>query len=556
MRKNWTLKTNWLIILVLVVKSITLTGQTQPRYSVDSLEKEQINWYNLDAKEDKIIGVSTEKAYNELLANKKPKKKIIVAVIDAGVDIKHEDLQDKIWKNLDEVPDNGIDDDENGFIDDVYGWNFLGNTEGENIGLENMEYTRICKKYESKYGNLSQMSSFTEEQKKEYEYYKTAKKEYEKKRQEEMQDAAYVAAMENAYNMTSEILLEQTGGTELNEEIVKGIKPKNKQVKKAKKLMLLFYTMGDVQYAIKVYNEDIQNYMDYRLNKDYNPREIIGDDPEVLDDIKYGNPDVTGPDASHGTMVSSLIAAVRNNNTGINGIADNVEIMAIRTIPDGDEYDKDVANAIRYAVDNGANIINMSFGKQFSPQKEFVDDAIRYADEHNVLLIHAAGNDAINTDSTIYYPNYIYNNSNQAQAYITVGASAREPGKKLAASFSNFGKESVDFFAPGHEIVVAYPGNRYSSVSGTSFAAPVTSGIAALVWSYYPEITSLELKEILIASIVPYSGQTVLQPKPQNEEGKATKVKFEGLCFTGGIVNAYNALKLAEEHSTKHEEKQ
>ncbi|MBN1185086.1 MAG: S8 family serine peptidase [Bacteroidales bacterium] len=549
MKKAMKNKIEIIIGTIIIVVSHAVTGQSDAKLSIDSIKTDHVNWYNLDVKQDKVIGVSTEKAYSELLTNKTPEKTIVVAVIDAGVDINHEDLHGKIWKNLDEVPENGIDDDNNGYIDDVYGWGFLGNSNGENIQLENMEYTRIYKKYNSEYGNIKNTSSLTTDQKKEYDYYISAKREQEKNLIKKKEEAASLSIMKGNIAKIEEILKKETGAAKLTEEIVKSIHSKNKQVKHARKVMLYLYSVDYSSSSLEEYKKEIQKFIDYRLNPEFTPREIIGDNVEVFDDMTYGNPDVTGPDASHGTMVSGLIAAVRNNGIGINGVADSVKIMAIRTIPDGDEYDKDVAHAIIYAVDNGANIINMSFGKQFSPQKQFVDEAIKYADAHNVLMIHAAGNDGINNDSITHYPHFVYNDGAKAQAFINVGASTRDGEKMLAASFSNYGKTTVDIFAPGHNIAAIYPGNKYSSASGTSFAAPIMSGIAALVWSYYPNLTALELKEILLASASSYATQKVEKPQPDDYEGKTVKVKFGELSSTGGIINVYNALKLAEERT-------
>lgn len=290
--------------------------------------------------------------------------------------------------------------------------------------------------------------------------------------------------------------------------------------------------------------ENTRSYLDYRLNTSFHPRDIISDNPEDIDDMDYGNNNVKGPTAEHGTFVAGIIAANRQNSIGTDGIAEQVEIMVLRAIPNGDEWDKDVALAIRYAVKNGANIINMSFGKAYSPQKHFVDDALKYADEQNVLVIHAAGNDAENLDEKERFPTNNLTDGVEAKNWLTVGASTHKLSKELCGVFSNYGPEEVDLFAPGVNIISLSPENSYEMNDGTSFSCPVVSGVAALVWSYYPHLTAMQLKDILLNSTVRYPKQTVYYPNI--ETSTKSKTKFSSLSKTGGIINAYEALKLAE----------
>jgi subtilisin family serine protease len=329
---------------------------------------------------------------------------------------------------------------------------------------------------------------------------------------------------------------------EFTKEDLEGITSTEENIIKAKKYLLNLYSKGFTKGDMAGIKDHTSLYLDKYLNLEYDARWLVGDDPENISDTKYGNNNVKGPDAGHGTLCSGLIAANRNNGFGIDGIAENVLIMAIRVVPDGDERDKDVALAIKYAVDNGANVINMSFGKALSPQKKFVDEAIKYAAAHNVLLIHAAGNDGENNDSIEHYPSKFMNDGSVAPNMITAGASSFSMDKNYAAIFTNYGM-SVDLFAPGVNISSTIPENKYSLTNGTSFSCPITSGVAALVWSYYPQLTAVQLKDVLLKSV---SKQTKLQVyKPGRGSKIRTEMKFSKLCKTGGTVNAYNALKLA-----------
>jgi subtilisin family serine protease len=280
------------------------------------------------------------------------------------------------------------------------------------------------------------------------------------------------------------------------------------------------------------------------LNLEYNPRTLVADNPEDINDRLYGNNNVIGPRADHGTPVAGIIGAVRGNNLGIDGIAQEVQLMILRAVPQGDERDKDIALAIRYAVDNGAHIINMSFGKDFSPHKHYVDEAVQYAEAHNVLLVHAAGNDGQNIDLVDNFPTKHYKAGKQANNWIEVGATSLKADKNFNGIFSNYGKQNVDLFAPGVDVISLAPDNKYDKMDGTSFAGPVVSGVAALVWSYYPELTAQELKEVLMKSCTLYPKLKV--HTPAEDPTKKQKVNFSDLSVTGGVVNAYEALKLAQ----------
>ena len=507
------------------------------------------NWYNLDYASDKKFGMSVDRAYEELLKGKKSKT-VVVAIIDSGVDIFHEDLQGKIWTNKEEIPGNGIDDDHNGFIDDVHGWSFLGNSKGENIGFENSEVCRLYKKLNPKYKDILPGQIKTTDTA-EYHFYQKIKTKYNEEYDKDKKEVDKIAPFAANFHLADSLMSAFLQKKEYTLEELKAVNPDTIKSLKFSKDLLLFL------YKQKGFNKsDFKEYIQHVIikfychdNPDFNPRLLIGDNPEDITDVKYGNNDVVGPDPEHGTHVSGIVAANRDNGIGVKGVAENVMIMSLRVVPDGDERDKDIALAIRYATKMGAKVINMSFGKEFSPQKKFVDDAIKYAVANDVLFVHAAGNDAKDIDNAENYPsNILLDKSNVKASWITVGASSMERGKNLPASFSNYGRNEVDVFAPGVSIYNLKPGNLYKENDGTSMASPMVSGLAALLRSYFPALSAATIKECILKSSTIYSRKVYL---PEEEIKKRHKVRFNELSVSGGVVNAYNAVKLAEEISQK-----
>lgn len=504
------------------------------------------NWFNLDMNTDSIPGIGTNKAYNELLKNKNSST-VIVAVIDGGVDIRHRDLADKIWVNEGEIPDNGIDDDHNGFIDDVNGWNFLGGPDGKNLQYENYEATRIYKKYKKRF-STSDTLHLTGDDLQLFLMYQKARAVHFKKLDKAMNEMSLIKKFElNYFKADSIIKSNLKKDTFDTDDINKIDTSDSKEFIMAKTMMLNLRENGFKLESLKKYEEHVEIQLKYHFNINYNPRTIVGDNPDDLSDSIYGNNDVIANTPDHGTFVSGIIAADRNNHLGINGIAGNVKIMPIRAVPDGDERDKDVANAIKYAVNNGAKIINMSFGKDFSPHKDFVDQAVRYAAAHDVLLVHAAGNESEDTDVDPRYPSdFDADNQKITDAWLNIGATSMEPGNSFVANFSNYGKRSVDFFAPGVDIYSLMPDNKYDILDGTSFSSPMTAGAAALIKSYYPEMSAVQIRNILISSVsLTFKKEKVLLPS-KNEDKKPKKVKFGKLSSTGGLLNVFNALALCE----------
>ena len=499
------------------------------------------DWHLLTADPSHYYGTGVSQAYSTILADKAPKKEVVVAIIDSGTDIEHADLAANIWINKDEIAGNDLDEDGNGYIDDIHGWNFIGGPDGRSVAEDTYEVTRLYVKMGEQFKGIHP-DSINENQLAEYQYFQRVKKEYEAKANETkqaylnyagfygaIQDAKTIFGIEDLLTIPAEQLLpKQTDPQPIAQaKRVAGIMIENE------------LSEEDVKEAL----EHFENLAKYGINPEFDPREIVGDNYEDLSNRFYGNNDVAGVHNNHGTHVAGIVGAIRNNELGMDGIAAAVKLMIIRVVPDGDERDKDVANGIRYAAENGADIINMSFGKGFSPEKEYVDSAVRFADSLGVLMIHAAGNDGENIDTTHNFPTRYYLDGNEADNWMNVGASSWKNAADLPATFSNYGKTNVELFAPGVDIYSTVPDNKYEANNGTSMASPVVAGVAALVMSYYPELSANEVKQILINSVtVPKSGTVV---RPGNSEG-IVEVPFSSLSITGGIVNAYNALKLAE----------
>lgn len=489
------------------------------------------NWYN-----GPTPGMNTEKAYSTL--KKQQSTTVIVAVIDSGIDVEHKDLQGKIWTNEDEIPNNGIDDDKNGYIDDVHGWNFLGSPDGQNQDFARLEKTRICAELHAKFKDKSE-SDITAAEKADYTKYKELLKSIEAERQENLGALEQYTQLEQMFPMLKGKLVEKLGEnfTEKDVDEWKAESPQDLQLKQIGKYI------ASGQLNEDVLKEAIQQFdasANYQLNLDYNDRQFIGDDPDDFNDVHYGNSDVEGPDALHGTHVGGIIGATRHNELGGDGVAENIRLMSVRAVPNGDEQDKDVALAIRYAVDNGASVINMSFGKAYSKHQKEVYDAMAYADSKGVLLVHAAGNDGVNLDENPNFPTNEYSfQTKPLDMYLCVGASTRNK-KNLAAAFSNYSPRQVNIFAPGFEIYNTIPQSDYKILQGTSMAAPMVSGVAALLKSYFPSLTMKEIKDIMLASAKQYKGTMIPSP------GTGSSVDFGTLSTTGGVIDISAAVKMCQ----------
>lgn len=532
------------VLLLLAFGSFSAMAQSTHFSTTDSMSADNLNWHNLSPEVDEIPGVACYQAYKELI-KEEAKRKIIVAVIDSGVDIEHEDLQGKIWVNTDEIPDNGIDDDQNGYVDDIHGWNYLGNAEGKHVGYESLEMTRIIRDYNDQFKDVEDPSTLAPEERRMYRMYKRAVKDHKSMTKNFKTQKNQMSQLLYQYELSIKLLGIGMDKKDFTDEDLAAFRPEDQRLKECKNLVESIHAVSGGIEQIREAEKELTIYVDYHLNTEFNGRELIGDNLDDITDIGYGNNDVRGVEADHGTFVASLIAANRNNGIGIDGIASSVEIMALRAVPKGDEYDKDIALAVRYAVDNGANIINMSFGKDFSPNKKWVDDAMKYAAEHNVLLVHGSGNDAKDNDVGNNFPNDRCGKECLIETWLEVGANSKENGKALCGSFSNYGQNTVDIFAPGVQVIGCIPDNKYAMLDGTSFASPIAAGVAALVWSHYPDMTAVQLKELLMETSTNY--KKVKVQRPTNLD-KKKKVKFKTLSVSGGVINAFKAL---EEAGTK-----
>lgn len=485
-------------------------------------ENELKRWSHLDLEKDSIPGMSIDKMYSELIKNKKGKK-IVVGVVDSGVDIEHTDLKQVVWTNTKEIAGNGIDDDNNGYIDDVHGWNFLGD-----IDNETLEVTRIVKNGDD--GSAA---------------YIEAKTEFDKKMNAILTNKKQL----DDVVVATKVLADYLKNPDYTLADVKAIVSEDAEIIRCKELITKTGKAVESNTRFQNFKAQVDKQLAYNYSLEFDGRKMLGDNPNDINDKGYGNNIVYGPTKKaslHGTHVAGIIAQVRDNNVGGDGIANNVEIMSVRAVPNGDEYDKDVALAIRYAVDNGAKVINASFGKNYSPKKEWVYDAIKYAESKDVLIIHAAGNDAKDIDVEPNFPNDSDDKINEfADNVITVGALNYEYGEKIVANFSNYGKQNVDVYAPGVKIYATTPNDEYQYLQGTSMASPNVAGVAAMIRSYYPNLTAQEVKSVIMNSGVAITSEVNV--------GGSSKDKrpFNSLSKTGKIVNGYNAMVLAEELSKK-----
>ena len=499
-------------------------------------------WSATDLATDTIPGMSVDKAYAELIPNLKGIN-VIVAVIDSGIDIEHEDLKNVIWINRGEIPNNGIDDDKNGFIDDVHGWNFLGDIVGENL-----EFTRIVRRYDGKF-NGKDVAEISEVDMETFVLYQKAKAEQNKNYDEtEANRDRYTQMLKQVTDANNQISKKLGKEDYTAEELAAIIDPDDDEQKNIAVLTQMLSYGGSIPEFMVRLNGGIDYYdgrMKNHFNMDTDFRGVLNDNPYDITDTSYGNNDVDGPnpkkeDALHGTHVAGIIAAQRGNGIGMDGVAQNVEIMVVRAVPDGDEYDKDVALAIRYAVDNGAKVINTSFGKGYSQNPEWVWDAIKYAGKKDVLIVNAAGNDGVDLDITTSYPNdQNGTGAEMSDNFITIGALNYKYGEEMVATFSNYGATSVDLFSPGVKIWSTTPLDTYEYLQGTSMASPNVAGVAAMIRSYYPKLSAKQVKQVLMDSGLHTSTPVIVGGEESNIQ------PFDAISKSGNTANLYNALIMA-----------
>jgi subtilisin family serine protease len=534
------------------VSAILLAGVCLFSFGQNSFQETPHGWHLKDEQTSGYYGISLDKAYQFIKQKGKKSQTVIVAVIDSGIDTTHEDLKAVLWTNPKEIPGNGIDDDGNGYVDDIHGWNFIGGRDGRNVKEDSEEAARIYHAYKARFENITDSSSLAAEDKVLYQTWLRAKKDVVNG-----VDINEILIMKRLFPVLQKgdsVIEKDLNKIEYNGKDIQSYTPSNPDAAMTKNILT---SICQANKNFDITNKQILDELQGELRKgesiDNAPKnyrgDIVKDNENDINDRFYGNNDIMAESPFHGTHVSGIIAAVRNNGKGVDGIADNVRIMMIRAVPDGDEHDKDIALAIRYAVDNGAKIINMSFGKGFSPQKQWVDDAVKYAESKGVLLVHAAGNEGANIDSAYNFPNPKFKSgSGRATNWLSVGASGDPKNGGLVASFSNYGKNEVDVFAPGVDIYSTLPGgSKYGNESGTSMASPVVTGVAAFLLEYYPTLTPVQLKTIIEKSAV---APDITAKVPNTE----TKAKLSDISKSGGIVNVYEAVKMAETLATKNPE--
>lgn len=535
-------------------------------YSQKTTEEKTIlrDWYKKDFEQDKVLGISLNKFHGLKKDKSTKREKVIVAVLDTQIELNHEDLKPSLWINKKEIPDNGIDDDKNGYIDDVNGWDFLGTKKGGYMVYENYEYVRIIREQGPKFQNVkrenvqsTELGDYDEFQRA-LKLYETKDKFYKNWRKslifnigiyKKVKDTLkrFFPKEDYTYNQLDTLYKKY----KINDKTYKQRRDSNDQDLGA----LICYMMTNLEVGqttlehIQGQRAQLDSVIEKNINIDFEERREIGDNPNQLE-IGYGNnkigANIPGIQLinEHSTKVSGIIGANRKNKIGMDGFSDDIVIMPLHISASGDEHDKDIASSIRYAVDNGAKVINMSFGKQFSLHKDWIKEAFQYAENHNVLLVHASGNDGVNIDTNPFYPNDCnYDGKDEiSNNFINVGSINSNYGEKMVSYFSNYGKKNVDLFAPGQDIYTTCVGNKYESDSGTSLAAPMVSGAAALIWSYYPNLTVQQVKQIILESGTPINFD-IIEPLTNK------KVPFSELSKSGKVLNVFNAMQLAEKIS-------
>ena len=512
-------------------------------------DKDLMTWYHKDFGATKVYGINTQNAYKFFESKGLKPKTVVVGVIDSGVEVDHPGLIKNMWKNPNEVPNNGKDDDGNGYIDDVHGWNFIGGKNGD-VGVDNLEVTRVVKKYQNMFegSNSAENKANQAKMPTEFATYLKAKESFNKKSIEAKQ--AYGQYTEFAKLVPS--IAATLKGKTLTKENLAAITPTTQE--EARNLAILGQIVTEPNMVGKSQDEvqkflekDIKEVLDYyepqatkQYNLDYDPRSIVGDNYEDINEKYYGNNHYEGPDAQHGTHVSGIIAGLPNGKEIQYGVASKVsKIMTVRAVPDGDERDKDVANAIRYAVDNGAKVINMSFGKAFSPNKEKVWEAFQYAQDKGVLLVHAAGNENENLEENDNFPTN-FKSQTDAKPFltnmITVGASTND-ADFLRASFSNYSGKMVDVFAPGDKIYSTVIDGKYEYLQGTSMASPVVAGASAVLLAYMPNLKPEQIIEALVNTVNKSDVNAMLKTNVNN--------RFDLISKSGGVIDLYKASKYA-----------
>ena len=520
-------------------------------------------WHWKDLEKEGVHGVSLFKAQQLLIESKLKPTPIVIAILDGGIDTNHHQIRPLLWNNPKEIPGNQIDDDKNGYIDDIHGWNFLGNATGQNVDKASDEKSRIYHRYKNEF-KQEELDSVNWDAKKKSTYTSWRQAAAEIVFTEEDADnLAFIKMAKNAVVKMGFILIREMEDSNFTAEKLETYQPIGKitadtKISYLRTLQALgIDRMNGHQSIVDDLNEYIAGKEKAAISLETPPEDIrkliIKDRYEDLKDQYYGNNNITGPNAKHGTHVAGLAAGIIDTIFTKSNFNNPIKLMGVRVVPDGDEYDKDIALGIRYAVNNGAKIINMSFGKSFSPEQAWVDSAIRYAASKDVLIIHSAGNESYDLNNKTVYPSpYSSSFNNKASNMITVGASS-DPiiAESLLTDFSNYGNQIVDLFSPGNKIYSSLPNQTYGFTNGTSMSAPILSHIAAIVRAYFPKLSAIEVKAILLQSCWKPEDENSIFPIPQKDQSK----KLKELSAEGGIINAalciQNAIKFQSNKNKK-----
>mgnify|MGYP000162688740 FL=1 len=537
-------------------------GSTQKKQS-------DLDWYNCSFDKDGVYGCEVNKAY-DFLKDRKIKKRPIVALIGTGIDVEHEDIKQAIWVNPKEKAD-GKDNDKNGLVDDINGWNFLGGKDGQVMEATMREGDREFLRLKDKYadyifdgknynkvidGKLTKVAD--PENIEEYNYYRN-----------QVLPESPMAGTYSGWQLTDvlkayadkfdQMMKERFPGKELTEADFSICYDPKAPRDSLSEVSFMMCAMGFGVYKTDkwetVYSGIKSGAQIEQAKAEYERKvgqfgadgrkDIIGDNYLDINDNKYGNNVLLTADAAIGTMEAGIIVAKRENGLGGNGIMDQAEIMTLRVAANGEPYLKDIALAIRYAVDHQADIIMLPVQNTLYPedQKKWISEALEYAESKGVFCVTPAWEGAQDLAVETYYPNRWMTGKKELTNLMVVCSSDKNGNPSMN---SNYGAKEVDLYAPGMEIYSTYTGDTYQSGTGLGLAAATTVGVAALIKAYYPHLTGTQIRNILLETVTSRKDAEV--EKGIVVDGKPTQdlFLFGDLCLSGGIINAYQAVVAAD----------
>jgi subtilisin family serine protease len=532
------------------------------------------NWHHL-APEDGVFGAAIERAHAAARESglRPARRPITIALIGGGIDISHKAISDIIWVNRRERRINGRDNDRNGWIDDRHGWNFLGNDTMTINSLSTMgdrEFLRLKDKYnhflfvedgiaymfDDELGALVETEPPADME--EFEYFLrvvTESELAETNRGVMLAKAVVWYIREIGHSMRMAYPERVLTRTDFGEFVRAQQSTTAMQDALFAFIDLMFMSANTEDWNTMAAFADtefipIQELRHERAMARRFPREreLIGDDPNDLNDKGYGNNNLLANNALRNTMIAGIIGA-GGGQSEIRGITNNVQIMTLRIEADfGEPYMKDMALAIRYAVEQGADIIQLGATNRLFPrhQSHWVEEALRYAEQRNVLVVIPVRDLSSNLDDFPFYPNRNLSTGTLSNI-ITVAASDSLGNPFL---WANFSETELDIFAPGVEIKSAMPGNRYAIDSGSAYAAAMVTGVAAFIKNYFPQITPAQMRQLLIDTVTDRSDAEVEKQYRATAGSMRGRIAtdlflFSDLCVSGGILNAERAIKEA-----------